>query len=275
MHKRSLSAPSRRVSTTLLIGLFLLAPLGVRGADVPLEETAEQTNPPSFTDLDGGAELPIGEPEDPPAKSHGNEVWLDVRFTGALSDPYGTGTGETGLGYDFGLGVGWGWLPVTVGFDFMQTYGHSDSSTTQVRSGMELLTLDKTQQNHILFFHTWLRVQPTVWRFRPYLEGFVGGQWYKTDYSLEFEGGGPSTKETSTRDRTSSLGFGAGIDLLGLLMRNDGSFGLTFGFRRVYGGHASLGHTFQMPGKPDVVVHYPVATDMNVYTLGLHFRVGR
>jgi hypothetical protein len=89
-----------------------------------------------------------------------------------------------------------------------------------------------------------LRVQPRIWRFEPFLEGIAGVKWFETvsrgeTYSPLF--GEVSSSTASFSEAVSVLGYGAGINFRWTPLDNEeyGVGQVHVGYRYLSGGDAS------------------------------------
>jgi hypothetical protein len=108
-----------------------------------------------------------------------------------------------------------------------------------------------------------LRLQPTDWWVRPYLEGVIGTKDLFTKYTLQVAGSSDKT-ESSDSDWAGSIGWGLGVDL-GLNASR--STGLTLGVRRLSGARASFSR--EVPGAGAEAVHYTSPTSATFWMIGV------
>ena len=198
------------------------------------------------------------------AISHPSPVRADTRITGFVATPFGGTTSNAGIGFGVGVNVGLQRIPVTLGVDLLTAYWGNSNSRILVRAGDALVPVDRTREDTSYLLNTSLRVQPVYWRFRPYLEGFVGTKLLQTRYSLSFPDTGTSTNTVSEHDWAGSIGWGAGLDIGSIA---SGSLNFTMGFRRLSGAEASFSRALDAAG--DVIVHYTTPTSCMIYMLGL------
>jgi hypothetical protein len=175
-----------------------------------------------------------------------------------------------GLGFALTYGVGYGEIPIMLGIDFMSV-GNTASSQAMVSPGADQppLLATKAEQNRTFYFDLWTRVQPPHWPVRPYVEGFIGTKLLQTKYSLAIINQG-ATSSSDDHGWASSLGWGAGIDFLGLLGKYQ-SISLTAGFRWLRGGPITVDRETVVDGNT-VVAKQRDASNVTMYMLGISGR---
>lgn len=172
---------------------------------------------------------------------------------------------DVGWGPGILVGGGWGKLPFTAGVDFMVAYWHTQSTTVALQAGNRQLLADLTREDVTFFLDLWLRIQPIDWPVRPYIEGFVGTKLLRSNYSLRLVGSATSTEMTTDHDWSNSVGWGAGIDFLGL---QPSRTSVTLGIRRLNGGTASFGRSAITASRESTAVEYDSATSAMFYMIG-------
>jgi len=188
-------------------------------------------------------DLPTSLPDDgarPPDEELGPPLRFEGSLMAAISAPLAHNPDVAGFGFAVTYGIGWGEIPLTLGLDFISISSIGDANDKlAVMLADELVQLERITHTRSLHFEAWLRLQPAHWRFRPYLEGFIGTQQYQAKYVLRRPAQDVQSDLVSGSDWVHSYGWGAGLEIVGLLNRS-GSMSLTLGVRRVYGGTAAL-----------------------------------
>jgi hypothetical protein len=219
-------------------------------------------------DSDYATTLPEDSTTPPAPAPYQPPLRFELQLAGALALPWHSSEGSVGLGFGLFYGVGWGDLPLLLGLDFMSFDGATRAKTqVDIWSDGQHYVGIKTARDRVLCFDLWVRVQPPFWPVRPYLEGFVGEKLLQTSYTFDFGTDNTMNDYAKDHDWTSSLGWGAGIDVPGLLSR-DGQISLTLGFRRLKGARAQLARSVQLNGATSVATH-SVATDETILMLGV------
>jgi len=195
---------------------------------------------------------------------HESAVRGDARIVGFAAAPFGGNSSGAAIGFGLGVNLGLQRIPLTLGFDVMTAFWNSQTSRILVRTGDNLVPVDRTRDDHGYFFDVSLRAQPIDWFVRPYFEGFVGSKLLATSYSLSFPQTGTSTSTETDHDWAGSIGWGAGFDIG---KTRTASINLTVGFRRLTGGEASYSRT--VPTNENAVVRYTTPTSFMIYMLGL------
>jgi hypothetical protein len=220
------------------------------------------------------ADLPETLPDDEsaaasPAATTRPPIRFEANLVAALALPFKGEAGATAFGFALTYGVGWGHIPVMLGLDFMSASSSADA-TSNVRSLDEQPgSATVHARNRTLYFDLWLRVQPPRWLVRPYIEGFIGTKLVQTQYALALDGSSASS-QAGAHDWVNSIGWGAGVDLAGLVNIAD-AFSVTLGFRRLHSARAALDARADVAGQ-SVVIERNVAASVTIYMLGV---VGR
>jgi len=155
--------------------------------------------------------------------------------------PFGGGPlGDYGYGLGFLFGVAWKGLPLTLGANFL--YARWGSSTREfgfdVGDQVVRAALRRTDQTG--FFDVWLRLQPSAWWLRPYLEGVIGVKTLSSNYTLVVDGGIGATEDQSRSTLVGSAGFGAGLELFATGNDQGARLYVTLAFRWLHGGRAAF-----------------------------------
>jgi hypothetical protein len=225
---------------------------------------AENTDMPETLPDDDASAVSETERTAPPLRLEANLVAL-------LAFPFKGDAGAMAFGFALTYGVGWGNIPLMLGLDFMSANSRVESSSeTKTALDEQTRSVRTSARNRILYFDVWVRAQPPRWLVRPYIEGFIGTKLVQTQYALLLDGS-TTALASSAHDWTNSIGWGAGVDLAGLLSIAD-SFSVTLGFRRLHGARATLDAHADVAGAAPVVIERNVATALTIYMLGV---VGR
>jgi hypothetical protein len=220
--------------------------------------------PPDDAAPDGGspAEEPVRE-EPPPEPDPPDALRLEAQLLAALAFPFGGDERGSAFGFAITYGVGWGSIPIMIGLDFMSV-GRSNTSTS--RAAVDDATpIRLTSSDRLLDFDLWLRVQPPRWRVRPYAEGFVGAKLVQGRYTIANRD--EVTKQGSDSEWTSALGWGVGVDFMGLF-NAVGAFSPTLGMRRLHGSAVQIERpTFSNGGGRGS--KREVATNETIFVVGL------
>jgi hypothetical protein len=186
---------------------------------------------------------------------------------GVTASPFGLSSSDWGLGFAFDFGVGWAKLPLLLGVDVSAVWWGTSTSPASVNLGDRVAAVDLTRSDNTIFFDAWLRLQPWEWKVRPYLEGVAGFKEFYTDYTLHFTDGSGSTRRTTAQNGVSSLGFGAGLDVMFARNEHGAKAYATLGVRRLIGGRASFTSS-PLPAS-GARAGFGVATDTTIVTLGV------
>ena len=209
---------------------------------------------------------PLIEPQDAQSPS---ALRFEAQLAGVLAFPWKGDNGTPAYGFALTYGIGWGSIPLLLGIDFMSADSMGSSSAQiDVTTNGQALSATQTSRARQLFFDAWLRVQPPRWSVRPYVEGFVGTKLFQTRYSLQFDA--QPSGMIDDHAWAGSLGWGAGVDFLGLL-NAAGTLTLSLGVRSLSGAHARLNRVSQVDGQV-VTVNQSVATDAMIFMLGISGR---
>ena len=193
---------------------------------------------------------------------------FELQLVGLAALPFQSSAGSLALGFGLVYGVGWGDIPVMLGADFLSADSLSRTKTqVEVRAGGQSLNATKTARERTLHFDLWARIQPPHWPVRPYVEGFIGTKVLQTSYRFDFGDDGTASDYAKDHDWTNSIGWGVGVDFLGLLS-HDGQFSLTLGIRRSTGSHAELERSLQLDGHTTSATH-SVATSVTMFMIGI------
>jgi hypothetical protein len=219
--------------------------------------------------------VPAGEssaPMTPPREESASEkpapagLRLEAQLLAAMSFPFGGKESGSAFGFGISYGAGWGTIPILIGLDFMSV-GRSSSATLQLSSADDVVptTVTRTSSDRLLDFDLWLRVQPPRWPVRPYAEGFVGAKLIRASWAIASHD--KVTKTGSDSEWASALGWGVGVDFMGLF-NAVAAFSLTLGMRRLHGSDVALERPSVSDGR--VVVHKrQVATNETIFMAGL------
>jgi hypothetical protein len=215
-------------------------------------------------------DLPTTLPDDaaaPPDEEYGPPLRFEGSLMAALSAPLAHNPDVAGFGFAVTYGMGWGEIPLTIGLDFMSIGSIGDANDKlSLMLGDESTQVERTTHTRSLHFEGWLRLTPAHWRFRPYLEGFIGTQQYQAKYVLRVTTQNLPSDPVSGSAWAHSYGWGLGLECVGLLNRS-GSMSLTLGMRRVYGGTAHL-------TRPATVAGQTIDTELTAGTSTLVFMIG-
>lgn len=188
-------------------------------------------------------DLPTSLPDDaPPAQEEalGPPLRFEGSLMAALSAPLGHNPDVAGFGFAVTYGMGWGEIPLSLGVDFMSIGSIGDTSDKLELSIADApVSAERVTHTRLLHLEGYLRLQPAHWRVRPYVEGFYGTQQYQAKYVLRVPVQGLQSDPVSGSEWVHSYGWGAGLEIVGLLNRS-GTMSLTLGMRRVHGGTAEL-----------------------------------
>lgn len=172
---------------------------------------------------------------------------LEAQLMAAMALANAAAPGGAALGFAISYGVGWGTIPVMIGLDFMSV-GRSSSTTSRLRivDDVSVLPVTRSTSDRLLDFDVWLRVQPPRWPVRPYVEGFVGAKLVQTRYAIASRD--EVTKSDSDEAWTHALGWGVGLDFMGLF-NPVAAFSLTLGMRRLHGADVILERPILVEGR--------------------------
>jgi len=174
------------------------------------------------------------------------------------------------------FGVRWQELPLSAGLDFQGIRWGRASSSITVQLGDQQARLEESRADQTIIFDTWLRLEPTRWRVRPYLEGFIGLKMLDTQYSLSFPDGNGTTTSVTDQAAASNYGFGVGVKVLLVHTSDDSGSALfaTLGVRQLYGSNASFTRT---PDSSSVnqTVSFDVPTRSTLFLLGFSLHAQR
>jgi hypothetical protein len=249
----------------LIVLLSLFASVGARARAQDMPETL----PP----LPSGVVPPAGESSTETASEQATEsaaeppppdaVRLEAQLTAALAFPFGGHEHGAAFGFAITYGAGWGSIPVMIGIDFMSV-GRSNTWTSPAADD-DPTTITRTAQDRLLNFDLWLRVQPPRWPVRPYAEGFVGAKLVQTHYVIAVRD--DITTRGSDNEWTSAIGWGIGVDFIGLIDLG-GAFSLTLGMRRLHGARVQLQRPTFSNGRGGAR-NRDVATNETIFLAGL------
>jgi opacity protein-like surface antigen len=192
---------------------------------------------------------------------------LEGQLLAAMAFPFGGHEHGPAFGFAITYGAGWGTIPLLIGLDFM-TLGRSNSATSRVDAtddGAAATTVTRANSDRLLDFDVWLRVQPPRWPVRPYAEGFVGAKLVRTSWTISSHD--EVAKTGSDSEWTSALGWGVGVDFMGLF-NAVAAFSLTLGMRRLSGSQVELERLVVSDGAV-VVRKRQVATNETIFIAGL------
>jgi hypothetical protein len=114
------------------------------------------------------------------------------------------GDRDLGGGAAFSFGVGWEPVPLVLGLEVMVSgWGNS---TRKVR--LDAAHAKLVRSGYSVFYDSWLRFQPRLGRFVPYVEAIVGLKTQYADYTLSFDRGTDSTTLSEVQRWTWAWGFG-------------------------------------------------------------------
>jgi hypothetical protein len=219
--------------------VMMLSGISAIGRSACAQDMPETLLTPDAAAADGGS-TPAEEPESlreepPPEPAPPDAVRLEAQLLVALAFPFGGDERGSAFGFAITYGVGWGSIPIMIGLDFMSV-GRSNTSTS--RAAVDDATpIQRTSSDRLLDFDLWLRVQPPRWRVRPYAEGFVGAKLVQSRYTIATRD--EVTTRGSDNEWTSALGWGIGVDFMGLF-NAVGAFSLTLGMRRLHGAKVEI-----------------------------------
>jgi hypothetical protein len=188
---------------------------------------------------------------------------LEAQLLVAMAVPYGGAEHGAAFGFAITYGAGWGEIPILIGLDFM-SIGRSNSASSRTED-VATSPVTRTNSDRLLDFDLWLRVQPPRWPVRPYAEGFVGAKLVRTSWAISSDG--EVTKSGGDQEWTSAVGWGVGVDFMGLFSAVS-DFTLTLGMRRLEGALVELERPMVSDGHA-VVRKRQVATNETIFTVGL------
>jgi hypothetical protein len=256
---------------TVSVALSVTTPVA-RAQDSPETRDMPETLPDvphddSAPGSEDQAQPAQGDPEPASGESEPRVgVRLEAQLLGALSFPFGGRESGGAFGFAITYGVGWGEIPVLIGLDFM-SIGRSNSAISRASlvGDSEPSAVTRTSSDRLLDFDLWLRVQPPRWPVRPYAEGFVGAKLVRTNWTIASRD--EVTSSGGDHEWTSALGWGVGVDFMGLF-NAVGAFSLTLGFRRQHGSEVELERPIVSGGRA-VVRKREVATNETMFFAGL------
>lgn len=228
-------------------------------ADTPPATTEETTADSALT------APPTAAPTSSPSASSESGLRGDGRIIGFVSTPYGGNQDGSGLGFGIGVNFGWGMIPITLGFDLLTDFLGGASSLENVQTGNTYTPVRQNRTDKAYFFDLSLRLQPSDWWARPYLEGVVGTKLLSTQYTLSFPNSGTSTSSVTDHDWAGSIGWGAGVDFGGI---SSGKVDLMLGVRRLNGGEATFSREVDAGNGP-TTVQYRAPTSTTFWMLGV------
>jgi hypothetical protein len=188
---------------------------------------------------------------------------LEAQLLAAMAVPYGGAEHGAAFGFAITYGAGWGEIPILIGLDFM-SIGRNNSASSRTED-VTKLPVTRSSSDRLLDFDLWLRVQPPRWPVRPYAEAFVGAKLVRTHWSIASDG--ELTKSGGDEEWTSAVGWGVGVDFMGLFNAVS-TFSLTLGMRRLEGASVELPRPIVSDGHA-VVRKRDVATNETIFTVGL------
>ena len=192
-------------------------------------------------------------------------VRAELRALGALSLPRQSG-GFLGLGAGASVGVAWSTIPLTLGFELMGFRGLTVREDTRLAIDGALYPVTTRRTDHPFLFDLWLRMQPTFWFLRPYVEGFVGEQMLSTEYQIAFTHGEGTITLKDQRGWLKTIGWGLGVEInLGGTAR---SAALMLGFRQTYVDVARFTRTVRTE-RGDVPTERRVPLGSTLLTIGI------
>jgi hypothetical protein len=264
---------SRRICGSFLLALLAADSCWLAAAHAQPEPVPESAPPPDT--LPESSEPPEMLSDEPPAvapqlEPTGPPIRFEAALVGLLAFPFSSQADAMALGFAVTYGVGWGEIPILIGLDFMSA-GNEQSSPAMISASPDqpALLATKAEQNRTFYFDLWTRVQPPHWPVRPYVEGFIGTKLLQTKYSLAIVNQG-ATSSASDHGWASSVGFGAGVDFLGLLGA-DQAISLTLGFRWLHGAEVTINRQTVVDGGT-VVTKQHEPTNVTIYMLGISGR---
>jgi hypothetical protein len=220
-----------------------------------------------------------GAPEIRSARS--SSPWgYDFAVTALLAEPFegAHSLGDWGYGLSLLGGAHFRDIPLSAGLDLSGIRWGQASSVVAVRFTDSTQALEETRTDQTVIIGSWLRLEPTSWLIRPYVEGLVGLKLLNTRYSFAFLQGMGSTSAVTDQAVASNAGLGLGVDAL-LAHASNGAESAVFatlGVRRIWGSHASF---TRAPDASSVnrTVSFDVPTDSTMILLGIaiHGRVSK
>ena len=232
--------------------------------DMPETLPAE---PPQHAVPVGDDSAPMTTPREQPASEEQAPAGLrlEAQLLAAMSFPFGGKESGSAFGFGISYGAGWGAIPILIGLDFMSA-SRSNSATLQVDTADgTAASVTRTNSDRLLDFDLWLRVQPPRWPVRPYAEGLVGAKLVRANWSIASRDS--VTKSGSDSEWASALGWGVGVDFMGLF-NAVAAFSLTLGMRRLHGSQVELERPSVSDGRV-VVSKRQVATNETIFMAGL------
>jgi len=203
----------------------------------------------------------------PPDDEPGPPLRFEASLMAAVSAPLAGNPDKAGFGFAVTYGMGWGEIPIALGLDFMSIGSIGDAEDRlDLTLGDEAVRAQRATHTRLLHFEAWLRVQPAHWRVRPYLEGFIGAQLYQPKYVVRLPGQDVQSDLVNGSDWVRSHGYGAGVEVVGLLNRS-GTMSLVLGLRHVFGGRAEV-------TRPTILAGETFDTHLSAGTSALLFMVG-
>lgn len=194
------------------------------------DDTVPPGGDPSPMPATDASQQPAPDETTPPAA-----LRLEAQLLGAMSFPFGGTEHGAAFGFAITYGAGWGEIPILIGLDFM-SIGRSNNASIRDDVGVSA-AVSNTTSDRLLDFDLWLRVQPPRWPIRPYAEGFVGAKLVRTNWSIVRRG--EVTASGGDSAWTSALGWGVGVDFMGLF-NAVAAFSLTLGMRRLHASSVEL-----------------------------------
>jgi opacity protein-like surface antigen len=191
---------------------------------------------------------------------------LEAQLLGAMAVPFGGEERGAAFGFAITYGAGWGAIPIMIGLDFMSV-GRSNSTTSRADTVGDVAVSPVTRRSsdRLLDFDLWLRAQPPRWPVRPYAEGFVGAKLVRTHWAIARDD--DVTSSGSDHDWVSALGWGVGVDFMGLF-NAIAAFSLTLGMRRLEGSQVVLERPTLSDGHA-VAGKRHVSTNETIFVAGL------
>jgi hypothetical protein len=204
------------------------------------------------------------EPEPAPDEAPHAALRLEAQLLGAMALPFGGNESGAAFGFAITYGAGWGEIPILIGIDFM-SIGRSNTATARASGDAAAMSVTRTSSDRLFDFDLWLRVQPPRWPVRPYAEAFVGAKFVRTQWSIARDDG--LSFRGSDNAWTSALGWGVGVDFMGLFSAV-GAFSLTLGMRRLHGSQVRLERPIVSNGGT-VAKNREVSTNETIFIAGL------
>lgn len=214
-----------------------------------------------------------------PAEAQHAEVGGDL-LVGFPQNEFKRNTGAVGGGVSAHIGYVPEDSPILLGFRILFLNYGSEKRSDQIFGQYSLLDAEVITQNNILIGSLFLRLQPGIGRFRPFIEGFAGYNYLFTETSVRGRISGESLgSETNLDDGAFGYGAGGGIQF-GITGENlddptaspDG-LSLSASARYLFGGKAAYLKEGSIREENGRITYYTneSTTDLLMISLGLTY----